>query len=216
MQLDDFPLELEPIRGAVKAWHGDVDADAWRASCVQARDRGGRLIALWASDRSAHDDRDGSEGGDAMRGGGDAMRDGGDGDHRAANDTGGRFAIHAVLAVQSSLVWLTHSPGAETYPDLSDLFPAANRMQRAAFDYFAQSVDPRNGLVPDTSRENSPVSIAVVGFALSAYPVGVRRGWMSRADALRHSLAVLRFFRDSDQSGPAQTRRQQQQDLPGA
>ena len=74
-------------------------------------------------------------------------------------------------------------------------------MQRAAFDYFAQSVDPRNGLVPDTSRADSPVSIAVVGFALSAYPVGVRRGWMSRTDALRHSLDVLRFFRDSDQSG---------------
>lgn len=77
-------------------------------------------------------------------------------------------------------------------------------MQRSAFDYFAQLVDPRNGLVPDTSREDSPVSIAVVGFALSAYPVAVERGWMSRADALRHSLDVLRFFRDSDQGGTPQ------------
>ena len=77
-------------------------------------------------------------------------------------------------------------------------------MQRSAFDYFAQLVDPHNGLVPDTSRENSPVSIAVVGFALSSYPVAVARGWMSRADALRHSLAALRFFRDSDQSGTPQ------------
>ena len=77
-------------------------------------------------------------------------------------------------------------------------------MQRAAFGYFAQRVDPHNGLVPDTSRENSPVSIAVVGFALSCYPVAVARGWMSRADALRHSLAALRFFRDSDQSGTPQ------------
>ncbi len=77
-------------------------------------------------------------------------------------------------------------------------------MQRAAFGYFAQLVDPHNGLVPDTSRANSPVSIAVVGFALSAYPVAVTRGWMSRADALRHSLAALRFFRDSDQSGTPQ------------
>lgn len=77
-------------------------------------------------------------------------------------------------------------------------------MQRSAFDYFAQLVDPHNGLVPDTSREDSPVSIAVVGFALSAYPVAVERGWMSRADALRHSLDVLRFFRDSDQGGTPQ------------
>ncbi|TPG09820.1 hypothetical protein EAH88_09155 [Rhodanobacter glycinis] len=77
-------------------------------------------------------------------------------------------------------------------------------MQRSAFGYFAQLVDPHNGLVPDTSRANSPVSIAVVGFALSSYPVGVARGWMSRADALRHSLAALRFLRDSDQSGTPQ------------
>ncbi len=77
-------------------------------------------------------------------------------------------------------------------------------MQRAAFEYFAQQVDPHNGLVTDTSRANSPVSIAVVGFALSSYPVAVERGWMSRADALRHSLTALRFFRDSDQSGTPQ------------
>jgi hypothetical protein len=62
-------------------------------------------------------------------------------------------------------------------------------------------VNPLNGLVADTSRENSPVSIAVVGFALSAYPVAVERGWMERGDAVQRCLAALRFFRDSDQSG---------------
>jgi len=41
----------------------------------------------------------------------------------------------------------------------------------------------------------------VVGFALSAYPIAVERGWMTRADAVQRSLATLRFFRDSDQSG---------------
>jgi hypothetical protein len=76
-----------------------------------------------------------------------------------------------------------------------------DRLQRAAFDYFPQAVNPANGLVADTSRENSPASIAVVGFALSAYPVAVERGWMPRADAVERSLAALRFFRDSDQSG---------------
>jgi hypothetical protein len=76
-----------------------------------------------------------------------------------------------------------------------------DRLQRSAFDYFVQTVNPHNGLVPDTSRNGSPVSIAVVGFALSAYPIAVERGWMQRADAVRSSLAALRFFRDSDQSG---------------
>lgn len=74
-------------------------------------------------------------------------------------------------------------------------------LQRAAFDYFLRTVNPLNGLVADTSRDNSPVSIAVVGFALSSYPVAVERGWMARTDAVQHSLAALRFFRDSDQSG---------------
>lgn len=76
-----------------------------------------------------------------------------------------------------------------------------DRLQRAAFGYFLQEVNPGNGLIADTSRENSPCSIAVVGFALSSYPVAVERGWMTRAEAVNRSLSVLRFFRDSDQSG---------------
>ena len=76
-----------------------------------------------------------------------------------------------------------------------------DQLQRAAFGYFLQAVNPANGLIADTSRENSPVSIGVVGFALSAYPVAVERGWMARADAVERSLATLRFFHDSDQSG---------------
>jgi hypothetical protein len=74
-------------------------------------------------------------------------------------------------------------------------------LQCAAFGYFLQAVNPANGLVADTSRENAPSSIAVVGFALSAYPVAVQRGWMARADAVERSRTALRFFRDSDQSG---------------
>jgi len=75
-----------------------------------------------------------------------------------------------------------------------------DRLQRAAFGYFLQTLNPANGLTADTSRENSPCSIAVVGFALSAYPLAVERGWMARADAVERSLATLRFFHDSDQS----------------
>ena len=79
-----------------------------------------------------------------------------------------------------------------------------DRLQRGAFGYFERCVNPANGLVTDTSREHSPISIAVVGFALSAYPIAVERGWMTRANAVRVSLAALRFFRDSDQSGGPQ------------
>ena len=75
-----------------------------------------------------------------------------------------------------------------------------DRLQRAAFSYFLQTINPTNGLIADTSRANSPCSIAVVGFALSTFPIAVERGWMARTDAVERSLATLRFFRDSDQS----------------
>ncbi|MBC7376679.1 MAG: hypothetical protein H7346_04500, partial [Burkholderiaceae bacterium] len=74
-------------------------------------------------------------------------------------------------------------------------------LQRAAFNYFLQNGNTSNGLVADTSRQGSYASIAVVGFALSAYPVGVERGWVTRAEALQRSLAALRFFLASNQSG---------------
>lgn len=49
-------------------------------------------------------------------------------------------------------------------------------LQRAAFAYFRDNLNPRNGLVADTSRPNSLISIAVVGFALSFHPLAVRHG----------------------------------------
>ena len=75
-----------------------------------------------------------------------------------------------------------------------------DRIQCAAFGYFLEEFNAENGLVADTSRAGSPCSIAVVGFALSTYPVAVERGWMTRADAVNRTLATLRFFCASEQS----------------
>lgn len=77
------------------------------------------------------------------------------------------------------------------------------RLQRGAFDYFLRVYNPRNGLVADTTREGAPCSIAVIGFALSVYPVGIEREWMERADAVQRTLVTLRFLMASDQSGSA-------------
>ena len=74
-----------------------------------------------------------------------------------------------------------------------------DKWHRSAFDYFPENVNPVNGLVADTSRQGSPASIAVVGFALSSYPIGVERGWISRKDAAALTLAALRFFQASKQ-----------------
>ncbi len=76
-----------------------------------------------------------------------------------------------------------------------------DRLQRGAFSYFLDYTNLENGLVADTSRQASPCSIAVVGFALSCYPVAVRRGWVERAEAARLALTTLRFFSESSQTG---------------
>ena len=51
-------------------------------------------------------------------------------DHRGR---GGAFAVHAALTVASGLLVMT-LPCGERFPDVSDIFPAANRMQRAVYD----------------------------------------------------------------------------------
>jgi hypothetical protein len=75
-----------------------------------------------------------------------------------------------------------------------------DRLQRGAFAYFDEYSNFDNGLVADTSRAGAPCSIAVVGMALSSYPVAVSRGWISRDAAAARTLAALRFFSVSVQS----------------
>ncbi len=52
------------------------------------------------------------------------------------SDRGDGYAVHAALAVRSGLIVATLALAGESFPDISDLFPAANRMQRAVGDLF--------------------------------------------------------------------------------
>ncbi len=62
------------------------------------------------------------------------------------------FAVHCALATRDDLLWLTLPLAAQPpcYPDLSGIFPAAARMQRALFDLLgvqaADAVDQRKWL----------------------------------------------------------------------
>ena len=51
-----------------------------------------------------------------------------------ARESGGAFVAHVALAVQEGLLVLSHALADSTYPDIAAIFPAADRMQRAAFD----------------------------------------------------------------------------------
>jgi len=59
---------------------------------------------------------------------------------------GARAAVHMTLTIRSGLVWLKLPlmPQQLLYPDIGDIFPAANRMQRAAFDLVGVRADSRD------------------------------------------------------------------------
>jgi hypothetical protein len=83
-------------------------------------------------------------------------------------------------------------------PEYKELSPMRKELlddlQKGAFNYFIDQVNPQNGLVADSLGENSPSSIDAIGFSLPIYSIGVQHGWMRREEAVERTLAALRFF----------------------
>ena len=98
---------------------------------------------------------------------------------------------------------MTTMPRIERAPAAVDAATLAllGELQQDSFNYFLTEANPQNGLIRDKSAgEDWPASIAAVGMALTCYPIGVERGWLSRADAIARTLATLRFLATSEQS----------------
>lgn len=78
-------------------------------------------------------------------------------------------------------------------------------LERRTFGFFWDLTNPANGLTPDRWPTQSFCSVAACGFALTAYPVGVERGYVTRAAARRRVLDTLRFFWSApqDSASPA-------------
>ncbi len=74
------------------------------------------------------------------------------------------------------------------------------QIQKSTFGYFLEEANPANGMVPDSTRDHSAASLAAIAFALTAYPIGVERGYLTRAEAIKRTLTTLRFFQGSEQS----------------
>ena len=76
-------------------------------------------------------------------------------------------------------------------------------VQRRTFDWFWETTNASNGLVPDRWPTKSFSSIAAVGFGLTGYLIGAEHGWVTRTQARERVLATLRFFWESPQSSAA-------------
>lgn len=72
--------------------------------------------------------------------------------------------------------------------------PLIDNLQERAFLYFWDTTNPVTGLALDRWPTPSFSSIAAVGFALTAYPIGVVNGWVTREQARKRTLATMEFF----------------------
>ena len=90
------------------------------------------------------------------------------------------------------------APATGQSPDLlSDI-------QERAFRFFWDTTDAATGLAPDRWPTPSFASIAAIGFALTAYGVGEKHGWITRQQHRDRTLASLEFLARAP-SGPAAT-----------
>ena len=99
----------------------------------------------------------------------------------------------------------SHAPDAPPEPPDAPASDDAvlDDLEHRTFDFFWHTADPTTGLVPDRYPTPSFSSIAAVGFGLTAYPIGVERGYVTREAARDRVLVTLKFFRDAPQGDAA-------------
>ncbi|KRG68810.1 glucoamylase family protein [Pseudoxanthomonas dokdonensis] len=88
------------------------------------------------------------------------------------------------------------APEVEGTPGKPELPPLFRDIEKRTFQFFWDTSNEVNGLTPDRYPSRPFASIASVGFALTAYPIGIENGWISRRQAVERTLITLKFFRD--------------------
>jgi hypothetical protein len=88
---------------------------------------------------------------------------------------------------------------------LADALPPLFRdIEKRTFQFFWDTTNEVNGMTPDRFPSRPFASVAAIGFALTAYPIGIENGWIGRRQAVDRTLLTLEFLLDSPQ-GPATT-----------
>lgn len=77
-------------------------------------------------------------------------------------------------------------------------------LENRTFQWFWDSADPVTGLVPDRyPSDQTQASVASVGFALTAYGIGVERAYITRNQAVERTLRTLRTLQRLPQNATA-------------
>ncbi|MFW6119503.1 MAG: glucoamylase family protein [Petrotogales bacterium] len=76
-----------------------------------------------------------------------------------------------------------------------------SELQRKTFNFFWNEINPENGLIKDRSTDDSPCSIASVGFGLSAIPVAIENGWIDKEEGYDRALLTLKTFANGGVEG---------------
>src|SRR5438046_2714827 len=113
--------------------------------------------------------------------------------------------LAAALVATALAACGTNHAEAPPPPDSTQAAGFLDTLEERTFHYFWNLTNTTNGLTPDRSPTQSFSSIAAVGFALTAYPIGAERGYITRAQAAARTLTTLQFFwtatQDSSASG---------------
>jgi hypothetical protein len=105
-----------------------------------------------------------------------------------------------LLASCEALAPRAAAPASGTQATAAPLPPLVDDLQQRSFRWFWDNAREDNGLIPDRTPYHEPFSsIAAIGFGLTAYGIGVERGWVTREAARTRTLNVLRTLRDLPQ-----------------
>src|SRR5690554_4205843 len=102
-------------------------------------------------------------------------------------------------------VVVTAPPPDEAGPPTPEPLPPLFRdIEKRTFQFFWDTTDERNGMTPDRFPSRPFASVAAIGFALTAYPIGIENGWIGRRQAVDRTLLTLEFLLESPQ-GPEES-----------
>ena len=113
------------------------------------------------------------------------------------------FALGAATFLALDLACSTNHAAGPPPPDSAQAAAFLDTLEVRTFHYFWDLTNTTNGLTPDRSPTPSFSSIAAVGFALTAYPIGVDRGYITRDQARQRVVTTLRFFWTATQDSSA-------------